>query len=269
MEKQGKPKNKILKFLPRAASAVAASFQNPTFSPGRDRRSEVNTNRHKANRGFSGPIISIIPDEARRKSSKNGGFETQEPTSPKVSCMGQIKHKKQIKKAKRATPPRPQESKPVTAATMFSCSSSSFSPPELKNTNKHASAFMRIFTGAKPPRSNKNGGFADKPDGVVPDDIEVPSLCQMKRFASGRNSLGDFDWTAQISPVDKDILKYYSDEERGESDEEEEDMRIPFSAPMMVGGGVPLQPRKEINLWKRRTMSPPTPLQLNPLVNAN
>ncbi|KAL4650293.1 hypothetical protein ACB092_01G076700 [Castanea dentata] len=248
MEKQGKPKNKILKFLPRAASAVAASFQNPTFSPGRDRRSEVNTNRFRANRGFSGPIISIIPDEARRKSSKNGGFETQEPTSPKVSCMGQIKHKKQIKKAKRATPPRPQESKPVTTTTtMFSSSS----PPEQKNTNKHASAFMRIFTGGKPPRN-----------------IEVPSLSQMKRFASGRNSLGDFDWTAQMSPVDKDILKYYSDEERGESDEEEE-MRIPFSAPMMVGGGVPLQPRKEINLWKRRTLSPPTPLQLNPLVKAN
>ncbi|KAF3970770.1 hypothetical protein ACB098_01G069300 [Castanea mollissima] len=266
MEKQGKPKNKILKFLPRAASAVAASFQNPTFSPGRDRRSEVNTNRFRANRGFSGPIISIIPDEARRKSSKNGGFETQEPTSPKVSCMGQIKHKKQIKKAKRATPPRPQESKPVTTTTtMFSSSS----PPEQKNTNKHASAFMRIFTGVKPPRSNKNGGFADKPDGVVADDIEVPSLSQMKRFASGRNSLGDFDWTAQMSPVDKDILKYYSDEERGESDEEEEEMRIPFSAPMMVGGGVPLQPRKEINLWKRRTLSPPTPLQLNPLVKAN
>lgn len=267
MEKQGKPKNKILKFLPRAASAVAASFQNPTFSPGRDRRSEVNTNRFRANRGFSGPIISIIPDEARRKSSKNGGFETQEPTSPKVSCIGQIKHKKQIKKAKRATPPRPQESKPVTTTTMFSSSS----PPEQKNTNKHALAFMRIFTGAKPPRNNKNGGFADKPDGVVADDIEVPYLSQMKRFASGRNSLGDFDWTAQMSQGDKDILKYYSDEERGESDEEaeEEEMRIPFSAPMMVGGGVPLQPRKEINLWKRRTLSPPTPLQLNPLVKAN
>jgi hypothetical protein len=72
MEKQAKPKNKILKLLPRAASAVAVSFQNPPFNPGRDRRSEINANKLKnhAGRGFFGPnIIPMIPNKARRKPS--------------------------------------------------------------------------------------------------------------------------------------------------------------------------------------------------------
>jgi hypothetical protein len=72
MEKQAKPKNKILKFRPREASAVAVSFQNPPFSLGRDRRSEINANKLKnhARIGFSGPnIIPMIPNEARRKAS--------------------------------------------------------------------------------------------------------------------------------------------------------------------------------------------------------
>jgi hypothetical protein len=30
----------------------------------------------------------------------------------------------------------------------------------------------------------------------------------------------------------------------------------------MVGGGIDLLPRKEINLWKKRTINPPNPLQL-------
>ena len=41
-------------------------------------------------------IPLLIPAEARRK-LKDGGINFQEPTSPEVSCMGQIKHKK-IKK---------------------------------------------------------------------------------------------------------------------------------------------------------------------------
>ncbi|XP_059460548.1 uncharacterized protein At1g76070 [Corylus avellana] len=264
MEKQAKPKNKILKFLPRAASAVAVSFQNPSFSPSRDRRSEIHLNklRNHAGRGFSGPmIISMIPDEARRK-TKNGGFDSQEPTSPKVSCMGQIKHKKEmIKKAKR-TAPAPLPPKKVTTKTKGS------SPPrELK---KHASAIRRIFgAGAKPGRkSDASVDYNNKP--VVPD--RAPCLSQMNRFASGRDhSLADFDWMAEIAPIHRDHRNYYSDEERGESDdEEEEDFIIPFSAPMMVGGGeVPLQPRKEINLWKRRTMAPPRPLQLDTMVTAS
>ncbi|KAK9271189.1 hypothetical protein L1049_026779 [Liquidambar formosana] len=252
MEKPAKSKNKILKFLPKAASAV--TFQNPPFSPGREKRLDnASKLRAYAGRGFSGPIM--IPVEARRK-SKNESFDTQEPTSPKVSCMGQIKHKKKIHKSKRASPPK-NVIKPVSSSKEVKKQK----PKELK---KQTSTIRNLFRSTKPGR--KSDATADRPP-LVPD--RAPSLSQMKRFASGRESFASFDWTAQIAPVDSDHRDYYSDEEREESDGEEE-AKIPFSAPMMLGGGeVALEPRKEVNLWKRRTMAPPRPLQLNTLVKSN
>lgn len=241
MEKTGKPKSKLLNFLPRAASVVM--FQNPPFSPNREKRSSDNQNKIKANaaKGFSGPIISIIPKEARKK-VKNGSFESQEPTSPKVSCMGQIKHKQKIHKAKRVSPPRPpQEAEPK--------------PQPIK---KKPSTMKRLFSMKK-----SYGSTVDKPS--VPE--RAPSLDQMKRFSSGRDAFSNFDWTAQSGPLDG--RSYYSDEEIGDSDEEEREAQkeviIPFSAPMKLGGGggISLEPRKEVCLWKRRTIAPPRPLQLN------
>lgn len=114
---------------------------------------------------------------------------------------------------------------------------------------------------------------------MLPD--RAPSLSQMERFASGRDTLASVDWSAEFGPVldadHRDYYHYYSDEERRESDQEEEDEEviIPFSAPIPVGGGIDSQvnprPRKEINLWKRRTMAPPRPLQLHQptMVRAN
>ncbi|KAE8674785.1 embryo defective 1793 family protein [Hibiscus syriacus] len=240
MEKQAKPINKMLKFLPKAASSVSVSFQNNPFSPG----------KHKAfaGKGFSGPIISMIPAEARTK-SKADTFHTQEPTSPKVSCMGQIKHKK----SKCVLPPKPKATNHV---------SESSSSGQVK---KHASKFRRIFSMGKPAKKSEH-------EPKVPD--RAPSLGQMKRFASGRDAFASFDWTTQIAPLEADHRRdYYSDEddEARDCDFEEEDVIIPFSAPITVGGdrGVPLQPRKEINIWKRRTMNPPRRLQLNPMVTAN
>ncbi|PON93966.1 hypothetical protein TorRG33x02_103560 [Trema orientale] len=272
MEKQAKYQDKILKFLPRAASIV--TFQNPPFSPNRDNkmRSENGSKQLKlahVGRGFSGPIISMIPDEARRK-PKNGSYEAQEeePTSPKISCMGQIKHKKKkniVKKNvtnnKRVSTPV-QESKPVT-----------WSPRDVK---KHALAIKRIFSGSvtkvqgrkSNASSDHDHDHHDKP--TLPD--RAPSLSQMKRFASGRDPFANFDWAAaQVAPVDADHRNITSSdhEEREGSDqeeEEEEELMIPFSAPIAVGGGVPLQPRKEINLWKRRTMAPPRPLDLHTMM---
>ncbi|KDP36872.1 hypothetical protein JCGZ_08163 [Jatropha curcas] len=247
MEKQPKSKNNILKFLPKAASAVY--FHNPPFSPNRDRRSDNNyCHRLKAHvgKGFSGPFVSMIPDEVRRK-PKNGSFETQEPTSPKVSCIGQIKHKKKmVNKTKRTSPPK--EIKAVS------------SPRDVK---KHASKFKRLFSiSAKPTAGRRSdASIYDRP----PLSDRAPSLGQMKRFASGRDTFSNFDWTAQITPVESDHRDYSSDEDdrmychQGEEDE----VIIPFSAPMLIGSGAALQPRKEVNLWKRRTMNPPKPLQLN------
>ncbi|KAK4434653.1 hypothetical protein Salat_0628100 [Sesamum alatum] len=242
-----KSKNKILKLLPRAAQA-AVSFQNLPFSPRRDRRPDVNANRLRShlNKGFSGPIVSMIPAEARGK-SKN--FETQEPTSPKVSCMGQIKHKKKISRKKHAS--LPKEFKPVSR-----------SQPE--KTTGPGSKLVK-----KPSGIRKFFGAGRRSDEASKDDAEpsvpAPSLSQMRRFASSRETFANFDWTtAQIAP--EEDREFFSDEEGGYSDAED-DVIIPFSAPILVGGGgvagLEFEPRKEINLWKRRTMARPEPLDLN------
>ncbi|KAI3460432.1 hypothetical protein Pfo_017095 [Paulownia fortunei] len=255
MEKAAtKSKNKILKFLPKAAQA-AVSFQNRPFSPRGDKRPDVNAHRLRThfNKGFSGPMVSMIPAEARGK-SKN--FETQEPTSPKVSCMGQIKHKKKISKKKQAS--LPKELKPV-----------SFSQP--KKTNKSRP------TGPAPEMKKKQSGIKKifgagrKSEASIdlakpPLSETAPSLSQMRRFASCRDTFANFDWTAaQIAP--EEDREFYSDGERGYSDGED-DVIIPFSAPILMAGaggvaGLDLEPKKEINLWNRRTMSQPKPLQLN------
>lgn len=90
-QESNKSKNKILGFLPKAA----VSFQKHISSPGKDKRSD-GTNAKKGdthlNSGCSGPI--------RSGKSKNSNFDTQEPSSPKISCMGQIKHKKKLFKNK-------------------------------------------------------------------------------------------------------------------------------------------------------------------------
>uniref|UniRef100_A0A803NKT4 Uncharacterized protein n=1 Tax=Cannabis sativa TaxID=3483 RepID=A0A803NKT4_CANSA len=88
MEKQAKYQDKILKFLPRAASVI--TFQNPPFSPNRDNRMMRSENASKQlklahGRGFSGPIISMIHDEARRKPKNGDETQDQDPTSPKIS----------------------------------------------------------------------------------------------------------------------------------------------------------------------------------------
>ncbi|KAL2250023.1 uncharacterized protein At1g76070 [Sesamum indicum] len=250
MEKAAaKSKSKILRFLPKAAQA-AVSFQNPQFSPGRDKRPDVNSHKLKTHlsKGFSGPIVSMIPAEARGK-SKN--FETQEPTSPKVSCMGQIKHRNKISAKKHAS--LPKEFKPASFAKPEKIRETR-PAPELK---KKPSGIKKIFGGGR-----KSDASADHGRPPLPD--RAPSLSQMRRFASSRDTFANFDWTtAQIAPEeDRD---YFSDEDRGYSDGED-DVFIPFSAPIPMGGAgrdSGLEPRKEINLWKRRTMAQPTPLQLN------
>ncbi|XP_052200950.1 uncharacterized protein At1g76070 [Diospyros lotus] len=248
MEKPAsKAKNKFLKLLPKAVAAV--NFQNHPFSPTRDKRQDHVANRLKTHfgKGFSGPIISIIPAEARRK-PKNSGFEAQEPTSPKVSCMGQIKHKKKKKIKKDKHVPLPKDCKPV-------------------DSKKKLMKFPSFFAGGKPPAA-RTKSVPSGDNSASLSDNRAPPLGQMRRFASGRESLGGFDWTAQVAPEEGDHRESSSDEE---SEGEEREVIIPFSAPILIGGpgpcsgagdGVALEPRKEINLWKRRTMAQPRPLQL-------
>eukprot|EP00268_Persea_americana_P022829 TRINITY_DN22626_c0_g1_i1.p1 TRINITY_DN22626_c0_g1~~TRINITY_DN22626_c0_g1_i1.p1 ORF type:complete len:242 (+),score=53.83 TRINITY_DN22626_c0_g1_i1:169-894(+) len=232
MEKT-RSKISIFSFLPKATSF---SFSNHPFSPSHDKRQE-NLSKFKANagRGFSGPIVSIIPAEARRK-AKNGSFDGQEPTSPKVSCIGQIKQKKKICKPKCNSPPPKQAHK------------------------KLQFKIGRIFHGAR--RTSK----PDVEDTPSPAPVPAPSLGQLRRFTSGRSVFADFDWKAPGGDVSSH-RGYYSDEERDgrdhdDDDDDDHDFAVPHSAPLVVGGGVAFGPRKEMNIWNRRTMDPPRSLQL-------
>lgn len=245
-EKPSKPKkNLLLKFLPKAATSTVI-FQNHPFSPGREKR--LHHNNHK---GFSGPIISIIPAEARNRKSNN---ETnQEPTSPKVSCIGQIKQRKNIKKSKKKEDPKSLEKIPS------------------KKKKSSSSNFRNIFQRLRKSDNNNNENASSI---IISSDVEnrAPCLSHMRKYASGREgNLSNFDWkSVQITP--EDHRKYYSDDDRDdyrdedEDEHEEEEVIIPFSAPILVGRdnrpNFPLEPKKEINLWKRRTMTKPNPLQL-------
>lgn len=261
MEKPAIAKSKIkfLMLLPKAAAAAAKLPSHP-FSPGK-----VNANKLKShqNKGFSGPITSVVLEEARNK-SKNSTFDAKEPTSPKISCMGQIKHKKKIssKKKNAASMSLPKE---VIYNPYSSFHAYSRNKPSAMEQKKKKSASGNIFNRGKPGRKSDASYERSK---KLPD--RAPSLSHMKRFASGRDSFASFDWTSvQVAPEEPDNRRCYSDEEKRDSSEEEQEdeVIIPFSAPILLGevgaAVLPLEPRKEINLWKRRTMAQPKPLQLN------
>ncbi|XP_059636351.1 uncharacterized protein At1g76070-like [Cornus florida] len=230
-----------LKFLPKTASAI--SFQNPpNLNPFMDQKRSL---RSYVGRGYSGHLISIIPTEARWKPAENSTFQAQEPTSPKVSCMGQIhdkhKHKNKIK-----------ESNQIVSASKY------FSKKTSINWNIFSTA-AKQFAGRKSGVSAAK--FLDR----------APTLSQMKRFASGRDGLTGPDWTAQIAPVELDCLSYYTDDEDRSGETKEEEITVPFLAPIWIceGGGLASESRKEVNLWKRRTMAQPRPLELNNLLLPN
>lgn len=248
MEKQSS-KTKLLSFLPKSA---AISFSSQPFSPGRD----VKHRSHANNKGFFGSIKPIVPVEARA-TTRNGSFHgAQEPTSPKVSCIGQIKHKKKACKAMR------EKKKELGKAKSKGKEQGSI------NAN---SIMRRLFRGGKingvkvKEEVVLNGSYTHAGHDQV---FSAPSLGQLKKFSSGRGAFSDFDYrlgvggTAAVMGRDRG---YFSDEERGESDEEDDGFLVPYSAPL-GGGGVEklitLEPKKEINIWKRRTMAPPRPLQV-------
>ncbi|KAL6011803.1 hypothetical protein ACLOJK_002269 [Asimina triloba] len=248
MEKPSRSKSSIFAFLPKTARV---SFSNPPYSPGAEKRIH-----HK---GFSGPIISIIPAEARTK-QRNGNFDSQEPTSPKVSCIGQIKHKQKICKAKCKTPPPKLKAEKKTASAAAN-----------KKTDKKQSFKIGKFLRGRGAAKRDGKLDADAPALAAPASMPVraPPLGQMRRFASGRDTLSDFDWKDFAGRAAARRRGYYSDDDRNLSDEEEffeEDIDhddgfgVPHSAPLPMTGG---PPRKEINLWMRRTTAPPRPLALN------
>ncbi|KAI6690823.1 hypothetical protein NL676_027651 [Syzygium grande] len=271
MEKPPKMKGSIKKNLFKFVT-----FQNPPFSPTRDSNARSSTSElfgkisgtaktHAKRGSFSGPIVPLIPKEARlgRRFKNGGGADQdtpQEPTSPKVSCMGQIKHKN--KKKKKKSEERARVDKPSSGS-----SRGEEKKPKWRN-------FGRIFSGARAERKSGSSGCATESRGEGEadsvSDERAPSLGQMRRFASSRNTLANFDWAAQVAqvaPVDAaEQINCYSDDDEDRGREHGDggggEARIPFSAPILVGGGVELKAKQEVNLWKRRTMAPPQPLRL-------
>ncbi|KAK4275067.1 hypothetical protein QN277_018207 [Acacia crassicarpa] len=120
--------------------------------------------------------IKMIPDEARRRSKQGGSGDRAwdrhiyltEPTSPTVSCMGQVKIQRQNQQ-------------------------------RLNNNKKRTSTFQRI---RQPRRRKSSCAPSDAHGGST---IAAPALRQLNRFASGRAAFENFDWKAHaVAPEDDD-----------------------------------------------------------------
>lgn len=230
---------KIFSFLPK--SATVTFQQNPApYSPGRENNHKLKSSH--VNKGFSG---QLIPDEARRKSSSNDrSFDsTQEPTSPKVSCMGQIKLKKKVYNSKSPNKEEQDHQKKIKKRTKNKENKPSKTSEELP-----ATASSKVSKAENKKKFDSMVSNNKKQQPSLANTKAAPSLDQMKRFASGRESLANFDWR-----------DFHGD------DGQEDEVFIAHSAPLMMGGGgkVAMEPKKEINLWKRRTTTPPKPLQIS------
>ncbi|XP_028784597.1 uncharacterized protein At1g76070-like [Neltuma alba] len=213
MSKQQELKKILKTLLPKAVTG-ALTFQNHPFSPRRDHQVVHKYHKHGGPKGS----IMMIPDEARRRRSKygssgNGSTRSLEPTSPTVSCMGQIKNKKRqhrqrVKKAKskRITlPSSVQKSRPLIRSVS-----------KAKN-KKQTSTFRRIFW-----RDQRKSSRAAEVDGGSAA-VAAPELSQMKRFASARGALANFDWKAHVVAPE---------------DDEDDETLISFSEPIVA-----LQPK--------------------------
>ena len=182
--------------------------------------------------------MSIIPKEARRK-QRNGSsiFASREPTSPTVSCMGQVKGKNKHKKkkskpkAKQVCPPPP----PQESTSLALCA-----PKE--KVFKLSNVVSKLLT--KDDASVNTSSLSRASCGLE----RVPSLGQMKRFESRCGVLSDFD----ILKVDELLDKLKTGVDGEEDDDGDGD-----------GDGENEKNKKDgIMLWKRRNISPPMPIQL-------
>ncbi|XP_028787342.1 uncharacterized protein At1g76070-like [Neltuma alba] len=161
MEKLAELKSKFLKFLPRQP---VASIQKPNLSPSRSVAGNRSPSRN----------VSIVPKEARRK-LRSSSFSAREPSSPKVSCMGEVEQLVKKKKKKRKARKHQSTEKAV----------------------KKEKTLLWIFKGSGDHQcetSERKSGKALDLELAEKDKAQnVPSLGTMKKFASGRGALSDFD----------------------------------------------------------------------------
>ncbi|KAL9306767.1 hypothetical protein AtEden1_Chr1g0022401 [Arabidopsis thaliana] len=229
--------NKSTKFSKMLQRAMSIGHSAAPFSPRRDFHQHRTTST--ANRGifFSSPLV---PTAARVKRNTKYEAVFAEPTSPKVSCIGQVKL------AKPTCPEKKNKAPKNLKSSLSSCVIK-------EEDNGSFSKLKRIFSmRSYPSRKSNSTAFAtaaarEHPIAEVDAVTAAPSLGAMKKFASSREALGGFDWTVQMK-------------------REKEDVMIPCSV------GIPLtqledlslcpKPKSEVNLWKRRTMDRPKPLQV-------
>lgn len=269
----------LASFLRSTAASFSSSTTNFAARPGPGTGGGKASFNHR--NAFSGPMVSIVPPEARggggrtrRGSSQGGGtgnsgYRTPEASSPKVSCIGQIKRSK----SKRRTAKARKAAKvkvPVCGMDGGACPLPPRPPPAASRPKTKPSSSSSLMKRMLFRRSGSRSSSSSKPSGAdgfkgrgstvaaAPPVAPAPGgLGQMKRFTSGRGAFQDFDWTADTERRGSDV-----DAADG-YDSFEDDGFVAHSAPLVLGGGVVAsEPRKEVNLWRRRPMSPPTPLQL-------
>lgn len=227
-------RNVIMACLPKAAALISA-YPIAPISPGRDIKRpgdySARARRSFSGRGYSGPMISIVPKEAREK-KRDSGFESQEPTSPKVSCIGQVKLKKKMSKAKVKEKDRTGDrdrDRPVLRINEIKSEHSSLRGVKALQLKK----FFTISREKKPAQTVSDSEF-------IPE-AGVPSLGRLKRFSSGRHrgvSLENvFQDSVQVdftcSPTNKsedssdedwaDVKKYASHDQELESPKNEDE----------------------------------------------
>lgn len=144
MEKLSQMRSNLVKFLRKQPATLVVAFQNPTPSPCRS----------------PARMVSIIPREVRRK-RRGESFSAREPTSPKVSCMGQVQGKKK------------------------------------RRARKQKKAQAQSHAQKDPTKIIDSVGEWKKIVHKVLEEktVEAPSLNAMKKFSSGRGSFYDFDVT--------------------------------------------------------------------------
>lgn len=253
----------LASFLRSTAASFSSSTTNFAARAGTGAKSSFN---HR--NAFSGPLVSIVPPEARRRRGcKQGGggggsgYRTPEASSPKVSCIGQIKRSKSKRKTKAA---RKAKTAPVAACGMDGGACPLPPRPPATSTRPKISIVNRMLFRRSVSRSSSSsktsGADGFKGRGSTVAAAPAAGLGQMKRFTSGRGAFQDFDWTEQAEPRRGSDVDSGAD---GYDYSYEDDGFVAHSAPLVLGGGmVASEPRKEVNLWRRRPMSPPTPLQL-------
>ncbi|CAA6666733.1 unnamed protein product [Spirodela intermedia] len=201
----------VLRFVPKAAAIAAAK---PTSSPRRKRFPDQ--------KGFSGALGSAVP-------TAGDGSETPEPTSPEVSCMGQIKGRSPARPPVAGKQRRRRRRGPLQRIARISAQLLGFccarkSPPSSAPAPPPPLGEIATFGG---------GHYAMSRSGFAADYFSDDSP--------------EMDW--EDDDNDDDVGRYQ------EGDHHHRHGGDVLLAGIWYAGDV--EPKKEVNLWKRRPVPPP------------